>query len=84
MDPQSIVRAGRRFLKEGSFFADSKKGSKYIFLYLFDDVLLITRQKTRTQYKVKEVIYVVKIQHVEEVNEGIKDDDEGGNLVSFH
>jgi hypothetical protein len=78
---ESIVKAGRNFIKEGSFFADSKKGSKYIFLFLFDDVLLITRQKTKSQYKVKEIIYLVKVQHVEEVNDGVKDDDEGGTQL---
>jgi hypothetical protein len=42
---------GRLFVKEGSLFLETDKGAHYCYVFLFNDLLLLTRQ-SRKRFKI--------------------------------
>jgi hypothetical protein len=59
---KTLLEVGRVYVLEGSMLLSSSRGSKYIYMFLFSDIIVLTRKKNKsTKYKVLDVIALVTV-----------------------
>jgi hypothetical protein len=60
---------GRLFVKEGSLFLETDKGAHYCYVFLFNDLLLLTRQ-SRKRFKFRSMYPTHAIKNVHDIPDG--------------
>jgi len=59
----SLVKLGRMYVKQGNVLHHRKKGSsKYVYLFLLSDILIITVQKKKERFEFLDLLHVKKMQ----------------------
>lgn len=58
----------RLLIKDGTFIQEKKSGSRYIYLFLFNDVLVISMQRNKKQHKIRQIIHLTKIDNAMELS----------------
>jgi hypothetical protein len=64
----TLLTPTRLLIKDGTFIQEKKSGSRYIYLFLFNDVLVVSMQRNKKQHKIRQIVHLTKIDNAMELS----------------